>query len=307
LLLNLQMEQEEKPGRKILSSEETYRSWPQEHRKAHFDEKRTVHVNATQPNVTNSPKMKAPLQRQNGTKFEKIKEGGNESPSFNPMNENEGHEEEVLPEEDIKPLSWFLEDKDFSDEEVEEKGEKEEKVKEKKPKKEKKEKKPREKKPREKKIEINEKEEKEKENESEEDIEEAKRLNVRRNLMQEVLGTEGSYVRGLRNMISEFRDPLIKMALITETEVKYIFGNIEAILALHERFLAMLQQFILVWDPRQPVSFAFAPLLIKEFFEFYGAFISNQSRSEQLFTEICQDEKRKKIRRICEFSRRPPA
>ena len=81
----------------------------------------------------------------------------------------------------------------------------------------------------------------------------AKKLKERNKLISEIIKTEETYVNGLTDTIKHYLEPLKKHSLeakkkmITHSEVKLIFSNVEQLLMTHNVFLNSLRQRLENW------------------------------------------------------------
>jgi len=100
-----------------------------------------------------------------------------------------------------------------------------------------------------------------------------KRVNQRKNIIQEILSTERTYVDGLNIIVVQFVTPLKNSNIIDQTAITEVFANIEDIQKLQLNFLVFLEKRMQNWKPYLPVGDIF--LQFAEQFKLYTQYINN--------------------------------
>ncbi|KAL6073520.1 Transgelin-3 [Balamuthia mandrillaris] len=95
---------------------------------------------------------------------------------------------------------------------------------------------------------------------------------VRKRVATEILTTEMSYVDSLQTLVNQVVVPLQKSAMrvLTETEHKNLFWNLDRILNVHEEFLVVLQQKLKGWSTETTIGdvFLYQTAFLEEYKEY---------------------------------------
>lgn len=138
------------------------------------------------------------------------------------------------------------------------------------------------------------------ESKSDKKLSEAERLNLakmhfrRTRVAQELLDTEGTYVRNLAIVIKKFQNPLFQIArtkkpLLPTDKIRLIFSSIEIIFGCNTMLLEGLNQRMARWSSKQYLGDVF--LYMADFFRVYTEYINNFDKAQKELIRSCSDSK----------------
>lgn len=126
-------------------------------------------------------------------------------------------------------------------------------------------------------------------------VEAAKAHFKRSRIAQELLETEGSYVKSLAVMVKKFQNPLLNMAsspkpLASEADIRTMFSSIEIIYSINSMLLEGLNAKLRKWSSRQTIGDVF--LFMGDFLKTYSDYINHYDTSQTTVLRCMQENPR---------------
>jgi hypothetical protein len=123
-------------------------------------------------------------------------------------------------------------------------------------------------------------------------MEQAKKHFKRTKIAQELLVTEGTYVKNLSIIVKKFQNPLLNSLksskpLVAENDIRVIFGSVEIIWSYNSMLLEGLNSRLIKWSSKQCIGDIF--LFMGEFLKTYTEYINNY-RNSQIALLKCRTE-----------------
>jgi hypothetical protein len=117
----------------------------------------------------------------------------------------------------------------------------------------------------------------------------------RTRIVQELLETEGSYVKSLAVMVKKFQNPLLNMAtsskpLALESDVRTMFSSIEIIYSINSMLLEGLNAKMRRWSTKQTIGDVF--LFMGDFLKTYTDYINHYDTSQTCVLRCMQENPR---------------